>query len=56
MADKKHISKTTADPKSDIMEMAREARSKANSMNEEKRVESFNHGMRLILSLQTFRN
>lgn len=46
MADKKHVS--GAEPKPDIMKMAYEARSKTNSVSDEKRESSFNHGMQLI--------
>lgn len=47
MADKKHVS-GIADPKADVMKIANEARSKANSASDEKREQSFNLGMSLI--------
>lgn len=48
MADKKHVSGSTSEPKTDIMKMADDTRSKANSMSDAKREESFNYGMQLI--------
>jgi len=47
MSGKKHVP-GVANPKSDVMKMANEARSKANAMSDQKREESFTLGMRLI--------
>lgn len=47
MADKKPVP-VSADPKADVMKIANELRSKANSMSDVKREDSFSHGMRLI--------
>lgn len=47
MTDKKQVS-ASSDPKPDVMKLAKEARSQSNSLSDDKREESFNHGMRLI--------
>lgn len=47
MTEKKK-SPVSADPKSDLMKIANDVRSKANSMSDEKREDAFSHGMRLI--------
>ena len=47
MADKKTVP-ATADSKADIMKMANEVRSSANSLCDVKREDAFTHGMRLI--------
>ncbi len=39
---------SSADPKADLMKIAQDVRTKANSLSDEKREASFSHGMRLI--------
>lgn len=47
MAEKKQLP-GDADPKADVMKIANEARSKANSLSDDKRGEALEFGMRLI--------
>jgi hypothetical protein len=47
MADKKQPDQTS-DPKPEVMKLANEVRSKANSMTDQEREDSFRRGMQLI--------
>jgi hypothetical protein len=46
--DDKKKAPDTSNPKKEIMEIANEVRSAANSMTDERREDSFRHGMQLI--------